>query len=345
MEKIDFVLPWVDSSDPEWQNSRNRCQPGGNNSDDANSEARFRDMDTLRYALRSIEKNCPWYNHIYLITEGHIPKWLNINHEKITLVTHKELFLDPSHLPVFNSSAIEMNLVNLNNLSEKFVYMNDDFIIFNPVEKRRFFRENKPVDFFCHHFLPRGKLFALIKGKDTWIDSLNNILKLLNKKIFPIHIENSSLFHHTYSFSEKANNYLFKYFFQKLIWIKHWHHPQPLLKHTLTDVYTAFSDEMMACSQNRFRSSNDLTQYIYRYWQLIHGTFYPYKHHDGLVANLDSLPVLHHMIEQLLATDNKINFVCFNDSVKLSDDEYQSVKQRLSEFLENHFPDKASFEK
>ena len=344
MEKIDFVLPWVDSSDIRWQNNRNRYKYGNNDTDDANSEARFRDMETLKYALRAIETNCPWYNKIFLITEGHAPEWLNVDHEKIVLVTHEELFIDPSHLPVFNSSAIEMNLVNLKELSDTFIYMNDDFIIFNPVECKRFFKEGKPVDFFSHHFLPRGKLFEALKGRDTWIQSLNHILLLLNQKFTPVQPESKYLFHHTYSFSDKVNNFLLRYVFRKLIWISHWHHPQPFLKQTLQDVYRTFPDEMMQCSQNRFRSNDDLTQYIYRYWQLIKGDFYPYKHNDGLVANLDSFEILQEMITKL-KTDNTLRFVCFNDSVKLSDIEYTKVKHALLSFLEQHFPKKASFEK
>ena len=159
MEKIDFVLPWVDSSDTQWQQQRNRYKNESSNNKDANSEARFRDMETLRYALRAIEQNCPWYNKIYLITEGHVPQWLDVNHEKITHITHKEFFIDTSYLPVFNSVAIEMNLVNLSQLSEKFVYMNDDFIIYNPLEHSRFFKEGKPVDFFSHNPIPRNGLF------------------------------------------------------------------------------------------------------------------------------------------------------------------------------------------
>ena len=343
MDKIDFVLPWVDSNDPQWQHSRNHHRYGNSNHD-ANAEARFRDMDTLKYALRAIETHCPWYHKIYLITEGHAPSWLNLSHEKITLVTHKELFIDTSHLPVFNSSAIEMNLANLQGLSEKFVYMNDDFIIFNPVTQSRFFKEGKPVDFFSHHFLPRGRLFELLKGRDTWIHSLNNNLSLLNREFAPIKPEKKYLFHPSYSLTDKANNFLLRYLFQRLIWINHWHHPQPMLKQTLHDVYNTFSDAIMQCSMNKFRSKQDLTQYIYRYWQLIKGNFYPYKHYDGLVANLDSLTILEEMIETL-ETDQSIRFVCFNDSVDLSDEAYRKVKERLVSFLKKRFPQKASFER
>ena len=344
MEKIDFVLPWVDSSDPQWQKCRNRYKNESSDNKDANSDARFRDMKTLRYALRAIEKNCPWYNKIYLITEGHLPKWLNVDHEKIIHVTHKELFIDTSHLPVFNSSAIEMNLVNIKGLSEQFVYMNDDFIIINPVEQTRFFRDGKPVDFLSHNFIPRNRLFGLLRTRDSWIHSLNNNLALINQTLAPLKFHNQSLFHQSYTLSDKLNNMLLRYAFHKFVWINHWHHPQPLLKQTLNEVYQHFSSRMMQCSQNRFRSNDDLTQYLYRYWQLATEHFVPFKYSDDLVANIDSYKTLQKMIRKLKA-DTTINFVCFNDSVHLQDAEYATVKKALTAFLEEQFPQKASFEK
>jgi len=130
IDKIDFVLPWVDNQDPEWQKSRQQYAENQSLLD-ANSSARFRDSGTLKYVLRSIEKNCPWYNKIYLITCGHHPEWLDINSPKIELVKHSDIYDNKEHLPVFNSSSIEMSLPNIKGLSEHFVYLNDDTIIFS----------------------------------------------------------------------------------------------------------------------------------------------------------------------------------------------------------------------
>ena len=126
--KIDFVLPWVNSSDTKWQIEKNKYEQS-NGEDDVHSSTRFRDMDTLRFVLRSIEKNTPWFNKIHLITIGHIPEWLDISHPKINLITHQELYFDPTHLPTFNSHSIEMNLANMKGVSEKFIYLNDDTLI------------------------------------------------------------------------------------------------------------------------------------------------------------------------------------------------------------------------
>lgn len=342
MEKIDFVLPWVDGDNTEWKQIRERYLPKSDN--DASSSARFRDMETLKYALRSIEQHCPWYNKIYLITKGYSPSWLNKEYPRVEIVSEDELFIDKSHLPVFNSVAIEMNLVNLSQLSEKFVYMNDDFIIYNSLEPSRFFKEGKPVDFFSHNPIPRNSLFGLIKKRDTWIHSINNVLELYNERFAPIQMHDRYLFDKSYSTIDKINNYILKYLLKRLIWINHWHHPQPMLKQTLREVYREFGTEMMQSSQNRFRSKSDLNQYMYRYWQLLTENFYPHKYNDDLIGNLDSMEVFYKMVDRL-EKDPNINFVCFNDSIHLSDTEYMTVKKALTAFLETHFPEKASFEK
>ncbi|KAE8990928.1 hypothetical protein PR001_g21368 [Phytophthora rubi] len=47
--------------------------------DDSSSDNRFRDNEELRYSLRSLEKYAPWVRHIYVVTDGLIPSWLDID--------------------------------------------------------------------------------------------------------------------------------------------------------------------------------------------------------------------------------------------------------------------------
>lgn len=342
--KIDFVLPWVTGDNEEWNEIKKHYLPQKSDDEDVTSAARFRDMETLKYVLRSIEKNCPWYHKIYLITKGYHPEWLDITHPKIVLIREDELFIDKSHLPVFSSVAIEMNLSNIPDLSEQFVYLNDDMLIMQTLAPERFFVEGKPVDFLSHSFIPRNKLFGIFKTRDTWIHSINNTLALINQKFTPIKLNHHFLYHRSYPLSYKINNFFLDKIFKKFIWLEHWHHPQPYLKKTLDDVYHAFKPELMQCSQNRFRDNSDLNQYLYRYWQLSQGLFHPYKYNDAIISNLDSINVLNNLLVEI-EHNQTINFVCFNDSTELSDTEYDKVKVALIKYLENYFPEKSSFEK
>lgn len=339
--EIDFVLPWVNNQDIEWQESKKKYDIN-QSIVDANSIARYRDMGTLKYVLRSIEKNCPWYNKIYLITCGHYPEWLNIKSEKVVLVTHKDIYDNQNYLPTFNSSSIEMSLPNIVELSEQFIYLNDDTIIFSPLDQSRFFREGLPIDFLCHGWVPRQKVWRRIIAADTWIDSLNNNLALINKYFSTASLTSKEIYEHTYSIKDKISNFLLKNLYKKYFWFEHWHHPNPYLKSTLLEVKEKCSYEMQICAANRFRHETDLTQYLYRYWHLAKGDFYPCKYNDGFETNIDSAKKLNGIFKSCRKL--KPNFVCFNDSPTLSDEDYQIVKSKVIEFFHSHFPDKASFE-
>ncbi|XP_076472169.1 N-acetylglucosamine-1-phosphotransferase subunits alpha/beta-like isoform X2 [Babylonia areolata] len=90
------------------------------------SNSRFEDNEELRYSLRSLERFAPWVRHVYIVTNGQIPYWLNLDNPRITVVTHQELFPNKSHLPTFSSPAIESHLHRIPGLSDKFLYLNDD---------------------------------------------------------------------------------------------------------------------------------------------------------------------------------------------------------------------------
>ncbi|RXA74029.1 capsule biosynthesis protein CapG, partial [Pediococcus acidilactici] len=52
--KIDFVVTWVDGSDPKWLRKKNKYSP----SDEImNTDIRYRDYGTFKYWFRAIEEN------------------------------------------------------------------------------------------------------------------------------------------------------------------------------------------------------------------------------------------------------------------------------------------------
>uniref|UniRef100_H3ACN5 N-acetylglucosamine-1-phosphotransferase subunits alpha/beta n=1 Tax=Latimeria chalumnae TaxID=7897 RepID=H3ACN5_LATCH len=106
------------------------------------SASRFEDNEELRYSLRSIERHAPWVRHVFIVTNGQIPSWLNLDNPRVTIVTHKqEIFKNESHLPTFSSPAIESHIHRIPGLSQKFVYLNDDVM---------FGKDVWPDDFYSH---------------------------------------------------------------------------------------------------------------------------------------------------------------------------------------------------
>ena len=144
---IDFVIPWVDGSDPAWQKERDAkaAQLGSMERCDNRGE-RYRDWDNLKYWFRGVEKFAPWVHKIYFVTWGHLPEWLDVQHPKLVIVRHED-YIPKEYLPTFNSHTIEWNLHRIHGLSENFVYFNDDIFLLREMESRR-------ICWHCNRSLP-----------------------------------------------------------------------------------------------------------------------------------------------------------------------------------------------
>jgi len=145
--KIDLVYLWVNGNDEEWRAQKKYwAEQCGVNPDDVESQAyRYKDNQELRYSLRSAQKFAPWINKIFIITNGQVPEWLDTSHPKIKIIPHEQI-MPKSALPTFNAGAIETCLANIPELSEFFLFANDDFFFGSPLKPDYFFdAEGKPV--------------------------------------------------------------------------------------------------------------------------------------------------------------------------------------------------------
>ena len=119
-QQIDFVLAWVDGSDPDWQ--RRKAQiVGGASADDG--VFRYREWGLLPYWFRGVEKFAPWVRKIHFICDQEPPAWLNTDHPKLHIVRHED-YLPDVYRPAFSSHPIELNMHRIPGLSEQFVYYN-----------------------------------------------------------------------------------------------------------------------------------------------------------------------------------------------------------------------------
>jgi hypothetical protein len=160
---IDAVYTWVDGSDPDWRAVFDRHVSPGRDAGLAHPSAaaatRFHDRDELRYSLRSLERFAPYIRRVFLITADQRPEWL-ADHADLTLVSHRDLFPDASHLPTFNSHAIEAHLHRIEGLAEHFLYLNDDFLLSSP---------SRPEDFFDAY----GRSVVYVDHRDVAWDPLD----------------------------------------------------------------------------------------------------------------------------------------------------------------------------
>ena len=168
--EIDFVLPWVDGTDLIWRKELDKYEIS---SPEMNSEDRFRDWGNLIYIFRGIEKFTPWVRKIHFITYGHLPKWLNLDHPKLNIINHEDI-IPNKYLPIFNSHPIEICLNNIRDLSDKFVYFNDDFFILKKLKDTDFFKNNLPVDYAISDIMHQGVISHVIQNNIDIINKYHN---------------------------------------------------------------------------------------------------------------------------------------------------------------------------
>lgn len=131
-EPIDIVYTWVDSSDPGWRAMATAHLDLGKLAHDL-----YTPSDELRYSLRSVEVFAPWVRRIHILSNCDPPTWLKLS-DRVRWIDHSEV-AEPELLPLFNSGAIDTLLHRIPDLSEHFLYLNDDFLLWDSVRPATFF--------------------------------------------------------------------------------------------------------------------------------------------------------------------------------------------------------------
>ena len=151
-EPVDIVYTWVDGADPDWRARMHGAMESADlrtTEPSALAESRFTSRRRVEFSLRSLEYYASWANpHLHRHRMIRVPDWLNTDHPKVSVVDHREIFADPTVLPVFNSHAIESQLHHIDGLSDRYVYLNDDCFFLRPTDPELFFSGNG----LAHHF-------------------------------------------------------------------------------------------------------------------------------------------------------------------------------------------------
>ena len=139
---IDVVIPWVNNNDRVWQQRyiqyflavdyKRVAELRGN---------RFEDIGIIQYQLKLVEKNMPFVRKIFLLVSNKEQVDFQVS-SKVQIVLHNE-FIPSKYLPTFNSTTIEMFLHNIKDLSEHFIYANDDMLPLNELKETDFFEGDK----------------------------------------------------------------------------------------------------------------------------------------------------------------------------------------------------------
>lgn len=330
MKKIDFVIAWLDNSDPEWQDAFYSYLPQERSSYDLR-DIRFRNWDNLRYWLRGVEKFAPWVNNIHLITYGQIPDWLNTNAPKLHLVKHSD-YIPTEYLPTFSSCPIALNLHRIKELSEHFVFFDDDMFLIDKVEPENFFRKGLPCDMAAFNVLGCSDMFSHLVLNDLCV--MNSSFK-----------KHEMLRKHFWKwFSPQAGTKLLR-----TLLVLPWPHftgfydphlPQVFLKSTFEEVWEKHEDILLRTTAARFRGIADVSSWLFRYWQLAKGNFVPLNvQKDGAYLHISD-KALDKIVKTIERQKKRI--VCLNDGEVSS---FETAKERINAAFQKILPEKSSFEK
>ncbi|KAL0234697.1 hypothetical protein PCE1_001733 [Barthelona sp. PCE] len=144
-KKVDVLYTWVNGSDPDFvRDYRQFVDPAF-----TYNSNRYNDNFELLFSLRSLDMYMPFVNNIILYTNGQIPHWLNTSIPNLKVIFHKDVFPEPeSQLPTFNSRPIEASMFDIEDLSDIFVYMNDDVFLKGPMHITDYVSKNSGPIFY-----------------------------------------------------------------------------------------------------------------------------------------------------------------------------------------------------
>ncbi len=330
---IDIVVLWVDGSDPAWQAEKAKYQ--GKTLDDSNAPNRFRDWGLMPYWFRGIERFVPWVRMVHFVTCGHVPAFLNLAHPRLHHVRHTD-FLPPEVLPTFSSHAIEMNLHRIPGLAEHFVYCNDDTFLLRPMPETAFFRDGLPCTY-------GGEYPIELTGEiGIWQHAAVNDLGVVNA-----HFDKrqqaarfgKKYINRAYRWQDNVRTWAAEKLFPNYFTgFKNLHAPAAYLKSTFEAVWSAEPELLRRTTAHRFRSAEDVNQWVCLWWQVASGQFAPFNT-DNLVSCADegTIQTLCAEIEQ-----QTHDMICINDPD--GDVDFEMLSARLQAAFAAILPEKCEFE-
>lgn len=307
---IDLVFSWVDGSSPEYIAARRAQQKGVVLGEGDDHEARFRQINELKYALRSVYMFAPWIRRIFIATDSPAPAWL-AEHPSVTIVRSEEFFSDPSVLPTHNSQAVECQLHNIEGLSEHFLYSNDDMFFGRPVGPDMFFTPGGITKFI------EAETRIGLGENDAERSGFENAARVNRKLLWD-------------RFGRITTRHLE-------------HTAAPLRRSVVSRMESEFPEEFRKTAASRFRAADNIsvTNSFYHYYALLTGlavtqTAAKVRYVDTTVrAGLNSLP-------KLLAKRN-MDFFCLNDG-SFPEVPADERAEMVTDFLEKYYPIKAPWE-
>jgi len=145
---VDAVITWVDGDDPAHRRKLQAfLQESGSEGMAAAEPTRFGDCGEIEYCVASLLRFAPWLRTIHIVSDEQTPALIaqlkgSAFEHRVRVVDHREFFVGyEQYLPTFSNRSIECLLWRIPDLAERFLYLNDDFQLIQPLQVGDFFRE------------------------------------------------------------------------------------------------------------------------------------------------------------------------------------------------------------
>jgi hypothetical protein len=108
------------------------------------SSLRYLDHGEIELCLASVHKYLPWVRTVYLVTDKQTPSCISL-YPQVKVIDHSQILDENCLQPTFNSNVVEAYLHRIPELSEYFLYANDDMFVGQPIKKLEWFRQTSPL--------------------------------------------------------------------------------------------------------------------------------------------------------------------------------------------------------
>ena len=178
---IDIVYLWSDPSDLEWSKKRLQVLKSESRNDfcciNDQTISSTVTLDELRYSLRSIDSHLEGFRYVHVVVDGQIPEWLNLDHPQLRVIEAKNIITDKNHYPNYNTQAIESYFFNIPDLTNRFIYFNDDFFLSRKTGVDEFYTSDGLIKVRLGRALsPRGIAVPEEEGDSAGHKNANKIL-------------------------------------------------------------------------------------------------------------------------------------------------------------------------
>lgn len=310
IKNIDIVYMWIDGSDSNWQKKTK-----------LKNSSRHKSNGELIYSLRSFDKFAKWHEGRIFIVSPPGQKHPDLNYDGKKLIYVNQYDIIPKEAGnTANSFIFEVYLWKIPDLSEYFIYMNDDYFFGKPTKPSDFFGLNNKGELIQKFYSNNFKLSGGEKQADEF-------MKKRKKLWYSATLTTNGLLNNEYKNESR-------HFME--------HAPYVFRKSDCKEIYNKWTDKFISMNNHKQRHWKDIIfVYLYRYYCIYENKPAEIIHETDNI----SFKIIKNNNNENKSYYKKLcescpKFITLNDEFNKKD-----VMEEMKKFLSDFYPEKSRFEK